>query len=262
MGFYALSALINGLSSSALGIFVYLKNRKGTVNRTYGLTTIFIGIWSYSYFFWQIAISESSALFWCRALMAGAIFIPPAYLHFVLALLGLHKDKKKVVISSYIFGSFFFALNFTSLFVKDVSPKLFFNYWPNAGATFLPFLFLYSICVIYAIIVMAKEQKQSSGIRRVQIRYVILGAFLGFGGGATNYPLWYDIPIPPIGNILVSVGISVMAYAIIKHRLMDIKLARQYLSMNLFYGAVISVIFIVLAFFLRQWFWGISAVIF
>jgi signal transduction histidine kinase len=194
--------------------------------------------------------------------MAGAIFIPSAYLHFVLTLLGLHKEKKKLIVSSYIFGSIFLVLNFTSLFVKDVSPKLFFKYWPNAGITFLPFLFLYSICLIYAVVVMAKEQKLSGGIKRVQIRYVILGAFLGFGGGATNYPLWYDIPIPPIGNILVSVGIAVMAYAIIKYRLMDIKLARQYLVMNLFYGSITSAIFIALAFFLKQWFFGISVVIF
>jgi signal transduction histidine kinase len=251
MSFWALSALINGLSSSVLGIFVYLKNRKGTVNKTYGLTTIFIGIWSYSYFFWQIAISESSALFWCRALMVGAIFIPPAYLHFVLALLGLHKEKKRIVISSYIFGSFFFFLNFTSLFVKDVSPKLFFNYWPSAGVTFLPFLFLFFICVIYAIAVMIKVQKQSSGIRQAQIRYVSLGAFLGFGGGATNYPLWYDIPIPPIGNILVSVGITVMAYAIIKYRLMDIDLARRYIAIYLSYGLISLAIFAPLIFLLR-----------
>lgn len=254
MGFYALSALINGLSSSALGIFVYLKNKKGTVNRTYGLTTIFIGIWSYSYFFWQIAISESSALFWCRVLMAGAIFIPPAYLHFVLALLGLHKEKKKVVISSYIFGSFFFVLNFTSLFVKGVSPKLFFKYWPNAGITFLPFLFLYSICVIYAIIVMVKEQKRSGGIKRAQIRYVILGAFLGFGGGATNYPLWYDIPIPPVGNILVSVGIVVMAYAIIKYQLMDIKVAITRGGIFLFVYAFILGIPFAIGYHTKSWF--------
>jgi len=59
----------------------------------------------------------------------------------------------------------------------------------------------------------------------MQIKYVILGAILGFGGGATNYPLWYSIPIPPVGNIFVSFGILVMAYAIIKHHLMDIRIA-------------------------------------
>jgi signal transduction histidine kinase len=68
-------------------------------------------------------------------------------------------------------------------------------------------------------------KKQNIGIKQAQIRYVVLGAFLGFGGGATNYFLWYNIAIPPIGNILVSVGIAVMGYTIIKYRLMDISVA-------------------------------------
>jgi len=226
MNFYALSALINGIATSALGIFVYAKNRKGIVNRCYGLTTIFIGIWSYSYFFWQISTQEIPALFWCRALMVGAIFIPPTYLHFVFSLLDLYREKKKVLIFYYILGFIFFILNFTPLFIKSVSPKLFFRYWPDAGIAYLPFLFLiYFNCITYAIILMFKEHRRAVGIKREQIKYVIMGAFLGFGGGATNYALWYNIPIPPVGNILVSVGIGIMAYAILKYRLMDINIA-------------------------------------
>lgn len=223
MNFYALSALINGITSSALGFLVYFKNRRGIVNRYYGLTTVSIGIWSYGYFFWQISTQEAQALFWCRALMVGAIFIPPTYLHFVLSLLGRHREKIKVLILNYILGSIFFILNFTPLFIKSVSPKLFFTYWPDAGIAFFPFLLLtYFNCIAYAILMMFKEYKKETGIKRTQIKYVLIGALLGFGGGATNYPLWYNIPIPPVGNILVSAGIGIMAYAIVRYRLMDI----------------------------------------
>ena len=226
MTFFALSALINVVTSSTLGIFVYLKNKKGAVNITYGLTTVCIAFWSYSYFFWQISIEATKALFWCRALMIGAIFLPIAYLHFILTLLGLGKENKKVLILDYIIGFVFFILNFTPFFVTGVSPKLFFRYWPDAGITYLPFLFLtYFNCITYAIVLMVREYKKAIGIKRNQIKYLLLGAFLGFGGGATNYPLWYNIPIPPVGNILVSAGIGIMAYAIARYRLMDITLA-------------------------------------
>ncbi len=228
MTFYALSALINGLTSSALGIIVYFKNKKGTVNRSYGITTICIGIWSYSYFFWQISPLEREALFWCRVLMVGAIYLPPAYLHFILSFLGLDKKKSKLIVTNYAISTIFFILNFTPLFVKGVTPKLVFKFWPDAGVSYLPFLILtYSNCIIYAIFVMIKEFTNSSttAIKRAQLRYVILGGILGFGGGATNYPLWYNIPILPVGNIMVSVGIGFMAYAIARYRLMDIKIA-------------------------------------
>lgn len=222
MNFYALSGLINGLASSALGIFVYFRNRKGAVNKYYGLTTLAIGVWSYSYFFWQISTYKPNALFWCRTLMIGAIFIPPTYLHFVLALLDIHKQKKILINFLYIFAFVFFVFDFTPLLIRDVSPKLSFRFWPDAGKVHTFFLVFYFLCVTYAVIKMFKEQRRSSGIKRIQIRYVILGALLGFGGGATNFPLWYSIYIPPIGNVLVSVGIALMAYAILRYHLLDI----------------------------------------
>lgn len=78
---------------------------------------------------------------------------------------------------------------------------------------------------VYAHILMFKHYHLLSGIGRSQIKYIFLGTSIGFLGGSTNYPLWYDIPFPPYGNILVSVYVVLVAYAIIKYHLMDIRLA-------------------------------------
>ncbi|MBI4309564.1 MAG: GAF domain-containing sensor histidine kinase [Candidatus Omnitrophica bacterium] len=66
--------------------------------------------------------------------------------------------------------------------------------------------------------------KHLHGIARNQIKYVFLGTVIGFIGGSTNYPLWYGIPILPVGNVLVSVYILCVAYAIIKYHLLDIEI--------------------------------------
>ena len=60
---------------------------------------------------------------------------------------------------------------------------------------------------------------------RNQMRYILIATAIGWVGGATNYILWYGIPIPPIGNILVSAYVGIAAYVIIKYRLMDVRLA-------------------------------------
>ena len=253
MSFYALSALINTIVSLALSFFVYTRNRKKTVNKCYVLTTITIGIWSLSYFFWQISSDKSQALFWCRTLMVGAIFIPPTYLHFVLSLLELNLKKRKLITTLYTIAFIFFTLNFTPLFVKEVSAKLFFRFWPDAGKAYLPFLVFYAFCMIFAVIKMQKEQSRLSGIRKTQIRYVIFGIIVGFGGGATNFPLWYNINIPPAGNILVSAGLGIMAYAIIKYRLMDIKVAITRAGIFAFvYSMVLGIPFI-LGLYVKSW---------
>lgn len=45
----------------------------------------------------------------------------------------------------------------------------------------------------------------------------------GFGGGFTNFFLWYDIPIAPYGNILVSMFPFLLGYSMLRHRLFNAK---------------------------------------
>jgi two-component system nitrogen regulation sensor histidine kinase GlnL len=154
--------------------------------------------------------------------MAGAIFIPSAFLHFSLSLIEQHKKYFKVIISCYLASVLFLLLDFTPLFVKDVRLRLSFPYWPTAGITYAPFLAMFLGLTIYAHVLMFKHYRRLSGLKRNQIKYVFLGTAIGFLGGSTNYPLWYNIPIPPVGNVLVAVYVFLVAYAIIRYRLMDI----------------------------------------
>ena len=70
---------------------------------------------------------------------------------------------------------------------------------------------------------MLKIRHQSDEIKRRQIEYVFWGTLIGFIGGSTNYFLWYDIPIPPIGNFLVILYPLALGYAVLKHHLFDLK---------------------------------------
>ena len=250
MNFWALLALINGVAASIFGLFVYLKNRKSSSNKLFGVVTSTVAFWSYSYFLWQISTDKIHALFWCRALMLGAIFIPVTTLHFLLVWLGLLQIKRKILFVSY--GISFVALifDFSPFFVKDVSPILSFKYWPQAGVAYLPFLIFWTWLVIYCWNIMFQEMRSSSPIRRNQIKYVLLGAIIGFVGGFTNYPLWFGIKILPYGNILVPIYVGLMSYAIVKLRLMDINVA-------ITKGTVFAVVYtFVLGIPVAVWFWG------
>ena len=250
MNFWALLGLINGLAASIFGLFVYLKNTKNPPNKLWAIFGSTVAFWSYSYFLWQISTDKIHALFWCRALMVGAIFIPVTFLHFLLVWLGLSQTKRKVLFISYGISFVTLVFDFTPFFVKDVSPILSFKYWPQAGVAYLPFLIFWAWLVIYCWNIMFQEMRSSSPIRRNQIKYVLLGAIIGFGGGFTNYPLWFGIKILPYGNILVPIYAGLMSYAIVKHRLMDINVA-------ITKGSVFAVVYaFVLGIPVAVWFWG------
>jgi len=223
MLFYAISGLINALGSGFVGLFVWLKNRKKRLNQAFALMCLSIVVWSFSYFLWQMSTTKESALFWTRALMAGSIFIPVTYLHFILIFLKKIQEKKKFIIFGYLIFFFFFFANFTSSFVNNVTRKLNFPYWPNPGILYHPFLLLWFFYVIYPIYLLFQELSSTNGVLKNQIKYILAGTIIGYTGGITNYFLWYDILIPPFGNGLVIFFPIIITYAILKHYLFDIR---------------------------------------
>lgn len=222
MNFYAISALINFITAISLAIFVIYKDRKAK-NLTFFIFCFFVAFWSFAYYLWQISTDSETALFWARALMAGAIFIPIAYLQFVYALLDILEKKKAFIFFSYLLFTIFFLANFTPYFVSHVEPILHFKFWPIPGIIFTPFLIIWFFYVIYSTYLLYKQYQTSTGIIKMQIKYVILGIIIGFTGGSVNYFLWYRIPIPPVTNISISFCLAIITYAIIKYRLMDIR---------------------------------------
>jgi len=227
MWYYPASALINALTLTILGIFVILKNRKSVTNLNYFVFCVFISFWSYSYFLWQISKTNKEAFFWCQMLMLGAIFIPAAYFNFITSLINKHTDKtlKKIVYLGYLLAGVFAILNFTPLMIIDVKPKLKFPFWPTAGIAYKYFLLYFLAYAIYGCYLLLKEARNADGNKRNQYFYVFIGSAIGYLGGATNFPLWYDIKLYPFGNILSSIYVALVAYAIVKYRLLDIRIA-------------------------------------
>ena len=120
MSFYAYSALINFVTSLILFFVVFKKRQKVLADKAYIFFCLAISFWSFFYFLWQLSNNANMALLWSRTFMAGAIFIPVFYLHFVLAFLELQKKNKIKIICAYIWGVLSLVLNFTPLFVKNV----------------------------------------------------------------------------------------------------------------------------------------------
>lgn len=223
ISFYAISALINAVASTIIGIFVFLHDRKETVNKTFAAFSFSVAAWSYGYFLWQISGTHQEALFWVRMLMVGMILIPPTFFHFILAFLEENKIKGKSIAVAYLVFGAFLLFTFNPWMVRGVAPKLVFKFWPEPGVMFDVLLAAWLIYIAYTLSILFKAYSGASGIKKLQIKYVFAGMFFGFLGGITNYFLWYDIPVLPIGNSLVILFVIAVGYAAVKHRLFDIK---------------------------------------
>lgn len=217
-----LTSAINAAASLALSLLVFWRQPRNQANLAFSWFALTGALWSAFYFLWQISGNAADAEMATRLLTASAILIPIAYFHFVLRL--LERKRLLELRIGYGLAAVFAALSFSRSLTTGVAPKAGFPYWPEPGPLYPVYLLVFFYFVIATVLMLWRGLKEAEGLERNQLRLVLLGTSIGFLGGSTNYFLWYDIPIPPVGNALVAVYVGAVAYAIIRFRLMEVNL--------------------------------------
>lgn len=223
---YIIPQLLNAFTALVLGLFVYLKNTRGLINRMFILHSLAIAIWAFSFSQMAGSQNEVAGLFWSRALHVGAILIPVFLLHFICAFLNIVHAKRKVLIGAYIMAFSMLAFVPTSLFVLHTVAVVGFQYFVGpAGLQYHLFPLFFFVCTVYAFYLLFKGIKNSQGLRKNQIKYLFVALLIGYSGGPTGFLPLYNIPMPSWGLYTVSVFAVIVTYAIVKYRLMDINIA-------------------------------------
>jgi signal transduction histidine kinase len=242
----SINAFVTGIVALIFGLLVISKNRKNIINKTLFLLTLATAFWSFSYWRWLLVYdNESLALFWIQMLSIGSIFVPVFTFHWIITLLGISNQKINLYLKyvAYFFAFIFLFFVFSPNFIDALEPyKNIFSFWPKAGFLYTLYLFfIYFGLVLYSLYLIVKSYRNSAGLKRVQLKFVLIGAILGLGGGATNFFLWYDIPILPFGNFLVILYPILFSYSIIVHRFMDIRIVMRRYSVFIFAFASIII---------------------
>jgi len=167
-----------------------------------------------------LAKNKNEALLCLRFLNFGAILIPVLFLHFVNTL--LHVKNENLLKLCYGVSIIFFISNFTTLFIKGVIVKPYFNYFIQPGMLYYFYTIFFSFCVLYPHYQLIDHYKKTSGISRNQIRYVLTASIVGFGSSIIFFLPTLNVKILSSLNLLIAFYPIIITYAIVKHRLMDI----------------------------------------
>lgn len=217
-----LSALINAVASLVLGGVVFSRKPRDGRTVTFAFVTVFVTLWSGFYFGWQYADDPLLALQFVRWFSAAAVVIPALYFHFATKFTG--QGHRLEVVLGYVLSLPFVPLSFTDWIVTGVQPKMMFPYWPVPGRLYGLYLIVFFYFLLRSWYILFQEYRAASFLRKNQLRYVLAYTIVGFIGGATNFPLWYNVPVPPVGNLLVGAYMVGVGYAVIRFRLMEFDL--------------------------------------
>lgn len=103
--------------------------------------------------------------------------------------------------------------------------------------------------ILYGYLLLIKELKHATGFYKEQIKLVLFGLIVGYLGGSTNYPLMIGLDwFPPIGSPFVIAFPVVFGYAIIRHRLMGIRVLASKIYVTIFIALFFYTLFYMVAY--------------
>ncbi len=217
--------LVGGFFVLLLGLFVFFKNPKLKLNIIFALLSITVFVWLFGTFMMFNSQSDEQAIFWDRFIYAGVVFVPALMYNFSL-IFTERKVPKKTLIFAYLLSFVFLALSRTEHFVEG----LFYYEWGvHTRAQFFHHIFLVAFCyfLLLTLINFYKyyRKKDLTNLERARAKYVFLAFFILISVGTTAYFPAYGIGIYPFSYLSGIIFTIILAYAIIKYRLMDIRLA-------------------------------------
>ena len=222
MNGFAISGLFFvAIPAVIIGPFLLIKGRK-KIHLIWTAFLTSVAWWGFGIYKIATVSGIKESLFWLKVAEIGVIFIPVFLVHFVMAFLGL---RRKILLAFlYVSTVGFLYLNiFTNYFLNDLYFAFDQFYYPFATPIYTLFIFIFFSSVIYSLFELLRTYRKRIGIIKSQIKYLILAFIIGFSGGATSFLPAYKINVYPAWNGTIFVSVLMVSYAILRYRLMDIR---------------------------------------
>ncbi|HCT84965.1 MAG TPA: hypothetical protein DF296_07160 [Candidatus Margulisbacteria bacterium] len=235
-----------------LGAFVFFK-RRNKVNQTFLFLSIVIAGYVFGNFLIEIAtLNYFNLLFAQRLTIFFAALHPPIILMFALYYpTGEYRISLLKLITYWIPSLFFSLISFTSLYIDHMFVEQGLRYgtfkWSyKVFAVYFGIYLVYSLYLLYQKYHQEKYQQYKN-----HLQYIFFGFFVSYSIGSV-----FSLILPILGihkyEVFGPIGVitllGLMAYAILRHKLMDIKvLVRSKVA-----AGFVIIIFLLIYYFIEQ----------
>jgi len=225
---FATAGFLTFAANTVFALLIFIKNPTSKVNRLFSLFFASVATYGLGFFLQATASTPQQEMIYIKILLFGTILIPVFFLHATYAILN-KRIHGIVLFAMYALALVFEIVNiFTDLFARNPIPKFGLRYLFQAGPLYLAIAAGFAIGTAVSIWQLFNGYRAAAGIQRNKLKYLLLGMFVGFLGGSVGFALGYNVnlfPINPFSSYAVLLANIIIAYAIIRYRLLDIRLA-------------------------------------
>jgi len=203
--------------------------------------------------------TEPLAVAWYRYFtFFGVSHIAPSIYAFSVSWLEPTRRKNYIIVFGYLlFMGFYLAAVFTPWVITGAS-RYYWGYYPKYGSLAYPFLVMFVLFYVASLKNFSMGyQRETKLLKREQIRYIFGAYILTFFGAFDYLPKLWNIPLYPFGYITVFLWLPIVAYSIVRYRLMDIETVVHKTIMWLITSFLFGVPIILLGYFGKNWLVGI-----
>ncbi|MBI4699503.1 MAG: GAF domain-containing protein [Nitrospirae bacterium] len=225
MSIYSVPTFIGAILVFLIGVFTFAKNKKSGTNISFALFCLSVFIWLFSYTIAYSAKRFEIVTFFCNVACTAVMFTAPTFYHFSVQQLGFQKFRKTIIIPYMIIGIFMPLFLLTDYFLRKPH-KTFWGYYSTAGPLHPLYLLMhFTIVGVGFLLLFMKYFKtpETAILEKRRLKYIFVSYVLA-AIGAIDFTQKYGANFYPFGFMFIVSFVVVTAYAILRYRLMDIKL--------------------------------------
>ena len=250
-----LSPLVAAVVTLVLAVLVNRKGPHTQLSDVFCFLAATVVCWDLNFFVLYSVPDHDLAFSLSRVFRSGVMFMFPAILHLCVAL--IKRDSRVwryILATDYSLAALLALANAADLLISEVR-KVPWGYASVGTPLYNLFVALAVVNCLAAVGMLAYAYRTSTDPRtRQQLKFWLFGALVALPLGQTNLLPAYGIPIYPLGHLGNAVWVGIVAYAIVRHRLMDIDLV---VTKGMAY-AVVSFVLIAPAFAVTLWLQRVS----
>ena len=223
MSIYSFPPLAASIYALILCLFIIIYNRKSSANISFAFLCLTTFVWQFSWFILFNVKDPSVASLLVKVGYSGIIFIPITFYQFSERFTNI-KNAKYISYIAYLLGVTLLFLLWTSKLFINGYYQYVWGYYPKAGMLHPSFVLTLCGLSIMCVVLFLTHKKNKHNLPQInaQLNYLIW-ALIIYMPAATDFIVNYGYGFYPVGFIFVILSLSFIAYAIVRHRLMDIE---------------------------------------